>query len=127
MASALGPLEKRVLETLWQQADAVCVRDLQPTFSKIAYTTLMTTLDRLYRKEILSREKRGRAFFYRPRLTRSEYESEVATDALRAVLDRDSHSLRPLLSFFVDAVGDKDDGLLKDLEVLARARRLQRA
>ena len=45
------------------------VRDLTPGFPDIAYTTLMTTLDRLHRKGVLDREKQGRAFVYRPRLT----------------------------------------------------------
>ena len=42
------------------------VRELTPDFPDIAYTTLMTTLDRLYRKGVLAREKQGRAFVYRP-------------------------------------------------------------
>jgi len=56
-----GPLEWRVLEALWERGDAASVRDLQPRFSDIAYTTLMTTLDRLHRKGVLDRTKQGRA------------------------------------------------------------------
>ena len=121
----LGPLEKRVLDTLWERGDAACVRDLQAGFSEIAYTTLMTTLDRLYRKGVLDREKRSRAFFYRPCLMRSQHESEVANALLKA-LDDAGTSLRPLLFFFVNAVGDRDISLLEELEALARARRLLR-
>ena len=119
----LGPLEWRVLEALWARADDASVRDLQPDFSEIAYTTLMTTLDRLYRKKVLSRIKQGRAFLYRPLLTRPEFDSARAADALKVALAGDSHALTPLLSFFVDAVGDRNDALLDELEALVRARR----
>jgi predicted transcriptional regulator len=122
-ADRLGPLERRVLEALWSRPDAASVRDLQPEFQEIAYTTLMTTLDRLHRKGVLGRTKRGRAFLYSPYLTRAELESVMAADALRAVLGGDGSSLRPLLSFFVDAVGERDRDLLDELETLVRARR----
>ena len=53
----LGPLEWRVLDALWQRGTPGTVRDLQPAFADIAYTTLMTTLDRLHRKHVLTRSK----------------------------------------------------------------------
>jgi len=123
VAGRLGPLERRVLEALWTRADSASVRDLQPEFPEIAYTTLMTTLDRLHRKSVLSRSKVGRAFFYQPRLTRPEYDSVRAADALKVVLEGDGAALTPLLSFFVQAVGDRDQDLLDELEALVRARR----
>lgn len=58
----LGPLEKRVLELLWGYGRAVTVRHVQLKFPNLAYTTLMTTLDRLYRKGVLLRRRHGRAF-----------------------------------------------------------------
>jgi acetoin utilization protein AcuA len=115
MASAFGPLEQRVMDTLWDRSDPASVRDLQPGFSQVAYTTLMTTLDRLHRKGLLDRVKHGRAFFYHPRLGRAEYQSTLAADALRVALDGGHGSLRPLLSFFVDAVGEREHQLLLSL------------
>src|SRR5437879_2584327 len=100
----LGPLERRVLEALWKHSEAACVRDLRTKyFSQVAYTTLMTTLDRLYRKGIIDRAKRGRAFFYVPRMKPAEVDSTLAAEALLHALDRNRLSLRPLLSFLVDA------------------------
>src|SRR5215471_6307401 len=107
VAGRLGPLERRVLEALWARSEPASVRDLQPEFSEIAYTTLMTTLDRLYRKNVLARTKEGRAFFYQPRLTRPEYDSVRAANALKVVIDGDAAALTPLMSFFVQAVGDR--------------------
>lgn len=120
-----GPLEWRVLSAVWDRNTPASVRDLQPAFPDIAYTTLMTTLDRLRRKGMLTRAKQGRAFFYLPRLTRPEYESRRATDALRVALDGDPAAVGSLLSFFVEAVGNRDRELLDDLEALVRTRRAE--
>lgn len=124
-AGTFGPLEWRVLEALWSRNSSASVRDLQPEFPDIAYTTLMTTLDRLHRKGVLDRTKRSRAFYYIPRLSRPEFESARATSALRAALSQDQAVVRPLLSFFVDAVGDRDRELLDELEALVHARRAE--
>src|SRR5689334_6838633 len=91
-----GPLEWRVLESLWERTDHASVRDLQPLFPEIAYTTLMTTLDRLFRKGVLSRVKRGRAFLYEPRLSRPEFESARAATALRTAIAGNEGTLTPL-------------------------------
>lgn len=121
----LGPLEWRVLEALWSRTGSMSVRDLQPDFPEIAYTTLMTTLDRLHRKNVLRREKSGRAFLYEPRLSRAEFESARATAAVRTALEGDGESVGLLLSFLVQAVSDRDHELLDDLEALVRARRAE--
>lgn len=122
----LGPLERRVLEALWTRGAEASVRDLQPDFPDIAYTTLMTTLDRLHRKGALVRTKRGRAFYYRPELSRIEFDSARAADALRSALSGKDATLAPLLSFLVDAVGDRDAELLDELESLVRKHRAER-
>jgi predicted transcriptional regulator len=123
IADRFGPLEWRVLEALWDRDASASVRDLQPGFPETAYTTLMTTLDRLHRKGVLDRVKQGRAFYYQPRLTRPQFESARAADALKVVFEGEGSALRPLMSFFVEAVGDRDDELLDELESLVRARR----
>lgn len=124
-AGRFGPLERRVLESLWQRSESASVRDLQPEFPDIAYTTLMTTLDRLFRKDVLERVKQGRAFVYVPRLSRSEFESARAANALRTAIEGDQAALAPLMSFFVEAVSERDQHLLDDLEALVRARRAE--
>ena len=123
LESAFGPLEIRVLNALWARRAPACVRDLQPHFPGIAYTTLMTTLDRLFRKGTLSREKSGRAFFYRPKSTQQELISELAGSTFATLLPGDSAFARPILSMFVDTVSERDKALLDDLEELVRARR----
>jgi predicted transcriptional regulator len=122
----LGPLEARVLDALWTRGCPCNVRDLQPDFPAIAYTTLMTTLDRLHRKGMLVREKSGRAFLYAPRATRDDFRAAIAGGPLVSMLN-DPAGAGPLLSFFVDAVGARDEALLDELERLIREKRREDA
>jgi predicted transcriptional regulator len=119
----LGPLEVRVLDELWARGEGSTVRDLLPAFPGVAYTTLMTTADRLFRKGLLAREKQGRAFAYTPRWSRAELSVRRAGSALATLLPGDSGSLRPLISMFVDEVSRRDLALLDELEVLIRLKK----
>lgn len=125
LQASFGHLEVRVLEVLWARERDTRVRDLQPDFPQLAYTTLMTTLDRLYRKGVLDRTKSGRAFLYRPRYSRDELRSGLAESALGSLLEGDPISARPMLSCFVDAVSRRDRALLDELERLVREKRQQ--
>ncbi len=123
LEAAFGPLELRVLQALWRHARPATVRDLHGEFSAIAYTTLMTTLDRLHRKGVLDRRKEERAFAYWPRSSRDALQSELAHATLADLLQSDESSLRPIISMFVDAVSAKDAALLDELEALVREKR----
>ncbi len=119
----LGPLEQQVLETLWERRGEHTVRDLHSAFPRIAYTTLMTTLDRLFRKGVLERVRVGRAFAYRARWTRNELAVVLARQAMGTLLPRERDALRPVMSCFVDLVKTRDPALLDELEALVRERR----
>lgn len=70
-----GELENQVLEILWSHDGPMTPRDVHDILSedrKLAYTTAMTILVRLWEKGLLSRERRGRAFAYRPVLSRDD-------------------------------------------------------
>lgn len=123
LEARFGPLEIRVLEALWTRPAAACVRDLQPDFPGVAYTTLMTTLDRLFRKGALTRTKSGRAFYYTPAATHDEMMSALAGSTFKTLLPSDTSAMRPILSMFVDTVGRQDEALLDELEALVRERR----
>jgi predicted transcriptional regulator len=123
LEAAFGPLELRVLEALWRQPGPATVRDLHGDFPAIAYTTLMTTLDRLHRKGVLDRQKEGRAFAYWPRTSRDALQSQLAHATLADLLQSDQQVIRPIMSMFVDAVSAKDAALLDELEALVREKR----
>jgi predicted transcriptional regulator len=121
LAAIFGTLELRVLEALWRRAGEASVRDLLQDFPQAAYTTLMTTLDRLHRKGVLERRKDGRAFLYKPVSSREQMESGLLTRALQPLLE--GHDPRPILSFFVEEVSRQDERLLDELERLVREKR----
>ena len=122
LASHFGALELRVLDAVWRhQGREVSVRDLQPDFPASAYTTLMTTMDRLHRKGVLERRKVGRAFVYQAVDSREEMESGLMARALKPLLE--GANAEPILSFFVEEVSRQDDRLLDELERLVREKR----
>jgi predicted transcriptional regulator len=123
-SSQLGPLEERLLEALWRRGHAT-VRDLvndNGACQDLAYTTVMTTLDRLFKKNLLSRQAEGRAFRYTPRFTREELHREVAGEAFRQMLDASPASSLPL-SYLVEILSERDAQLLDDLRQVVEAKR----
>lgn len=123
-SSQLGPLEERLLEALWERGHAT-VRDLvDGACQDLAYTTVMTTLDRLFKKNLLSRHAEGRAFRYAPRFTREELHREVAGEAFRQLLDASPASSLPL-SYLVEILTERDAHLLDDLRQVVEAKRRQ--
>jgi predicted transcriptional regulator len=124
LESALGQLERGILERLWSLRREASVRELQDEFSgTLAYTTLMTTLDRLFKKGLLDRRREGRAFLYRPRVTPEQLRQELAADVIDSLLGQGSEAARPVMSTFIDAVEVRDAALLDELERLIRARK----
>jgi predicted transcriptional regulator len=121
--AALGRLERAVMDTVWQ-GGAFAVRDVQQRLERpVAYTTVMTTLDRLYKKGLVQRVREGRAFVYAAAVQRHELETTMTTGLLNGMLERGSNAARPFLSNLVDVVGDKDNELLDELERLVRDKR----
>ncbi|PYS93463.1 MAG: CopY family transcriptional regulator [Acidobacteria bacterium] len=121
---ALGKLERAVMQAAWRRG-MVSVRDVHEDFGgRIAYTTLMTTLDRLYKKNLLDRRKDGRAFIYAPRVSPEELERGIAQDVIDALLGR-GDAAEPLLACIVEAVSERDRELLDELERLVKEKRRQ--
>ena len=120
---SLGSLERDVMALVWEQEE-ITVRDACDRFgSAIAYTTIMTTMDRLFRKGLLARRKVGRAFVYRATASRKEIEGAVATELVHSLIESQTSEPLPILSSLVDAVSDRDRALLDELERLIREKR----
>jgi predicted transcriptional regulator len=120
---ALGPLELSVMEVVWQ-AGACNVREVVQQLDRdLAYTTVMTTMDRLYKKGLLDRTKCDRAFIYSQRVSKDEWERQRTDDLLAGFLTGEQPSRELLLSCLVDAVGEHDPDLLDQLEVKIQAKR----
>lgn len=87
----LGQLESAVMECVWSAGNPVSVRDVLEVLSQeraIAYTTVMTVMDNLRSKGLLTRKKHGKAYRYRPDLTREQYTAAYMQLVLAAGSDR---------------------------------------
>lgn len=118
----LGPLEQRLLREMWSRGNATVRELLQQANLNIAYTTVMTTMDRLYKKHLLRREADGRAFRYAPRVTQEEMQRAAAGQAIRQLLESGAASSLPL-SYLVEAVSEHDAQLLDELQDLVEQKR----
>lgn len=81
----LGELETRVMDVLWHTPDALSVRQVHDTLSdekELAYTTVMTVLDRLAKKSIVSRTREGRQWLYRPARRREDLVAQQMLELL---------------------------------------------
>ncbi|WP_223399279.1 BlaI/MecI/CopY family transcriptional regulator [Nocardioides rotundus] len=96
----LGSLEAVVMKCLWAHDDPQPVRTVHEHISEdrdIAYTTVMTVMDNLHRKGMVTRTRVGRAYHYLPAQTREEYTASLLEDALADGGDR-----QHVLMHFVD-------------------------
>ena len=108
---------------MWRDGEATVRQVHELIGGSKAYTTVMTTLDRLYKKGLLARRKSSRAFLYSPRVTREEFEQGVAEGIFQALLSRAAGEAEPLLACLVDAVVERDRELLDELDRLVRRKR----
>jgi predicted transcriptional regulator len=121
----LGALELAVLDRLWSagSADVGQMHAAVGAPRRLASNTIQTTLERLVRKGLAEREKIGRAFRYRPRVSRAEW----LTAALGELLDGTPGADASLaLSAFVDLTERTGEANLAALEELVRRRRRER-
>jgi predicted transcriptional regulator len=120
---SLGRLEFRLMQILWSRGESN-VRDVVQELDRpLAYTTVMTTLDRLYKKGLLDRRMPDRAFLYSARMSQQEWERTLAERMLAGFLAGPQRSRELLLSSFLDAVGEHDALLLDELEKKIRKKR----
>ncbi|MCZ2404448.1 BlaI/MecI/CopY family transcriptional regulator [Paenarthrobacter sp. Z7-10] len=116
----LGELEQAVMDRMWSWDHPVAVREVLEDLQRgrnLAYTTVMTVMDTLHRKGILTRHKEGRAFIYRPALTREQHTAAFMGEVLAGGSDR----TLTLLHFFeqmpaaeVARLRDALDGRVQD-------------
>lgn len=123
LIASLGSLERRTMREIWRLKEA-SVRQIFDAFDgEAAYTTVMTTLDRLYKKDLLARRKEGRAFLYSARFSPEELEHGLTRDVIGSLLETGDARIEPILACIVDAVSEHDLVLLDELERLVREKR----
>ena len=122
----LGELEKLVLHYLWQQ-DSADVKRVFAHFEKLrggSLNTYQSTLDRLFKKGLLSRQKVGYAFHYQAKVERHELIAQLIKSVTSDFVSDDESSLVAAFSSISDEL---DDEQLNKLELLIEQQRLKLA
>lgn len=121
----LGELELSVMEALWLSPGqgARALHQVLPESQRSSLSTVQSTLERLYRKGLLERTKQSHAYFYSPKVQRSELLGRLIGGVIKQL---HNGSLEPILSSFVDFADRIDDSTLDQLEELIHERRSQR-
>ena len=117
----LGPLEAEIMDHAWKQEEPLTVREVVDSVGArhdLAYTTVMTVMERLVNKGFLVRRKVGRAYSYEPWMSRDDYSAGLVRAVLAASRDR-----RSVLLGFVRSVREDD---LKELERLVKQAQRER-
>ncbi|QBQ55189.1 BlaI/MecI/CopY family transcriptional regulator [Nitrosococcus wardiae] len=123
-SSYLGELEIAVLEHLWS-AGALEAKGVHQGIGiqrGISLNTVQSTLERLYRKKLLSREKVRHAYVYAPTVQREELMAQWVGQVVHVLSEGKGHDL---LSAFVDFAARVDEHSLDRLEQLIAERRKQ--
>lgn len=109
--NTLGELEREVMNQLWTADTPLSVRTVMALLPNqdLAYTTVMTVLDRLGRKNFVTRERSGRAFLYSPVHGRDELTSEL----MSAVLDRAGPDRTAALVHFTEGVTPEEAAAMR--------------
>ncbi len=118
----LGDLEADVMSVVWEkdQATVQDVLDALAPHRALAYTTVMTVMTRLSEKGLLSREKAGRAFIYRPAVPQERAAGSLLQSLVRRLYDG---ATTKAIAQLLETEQDVDDAELERLEQLIRARR----
>jgi len=106
-----GELEAVIMDRLWEWGRPALVREMVDDLHRdrpLAYTTVMTVMENLYRKGWLRRERDGRAWRYEPTRSRSAYTAALMNDALGTSTDR-----RTALAHFVLQMSPHDVTMLQ--------------
>ena len=122
--AGLGQLETSVLEALWRSGEPKSVRDVLADLGAkraLAYTTVLTVLDRLHDKRLVVRHREGKAFYYAPRLSREEFLGQRAARMLSEATPN-----RSLVLAFLDSAERASPELIAELESLVAERRRRR-
>ena len=101
----LGPLEGDIMEVIWQQGPTT-VSNVHKTLREtkdIAYTTVMTTMSRLAKKNLLNQDKSSPSYVYSAALGKSDFERYVVTGIIHALLNDYGDSF---VDCFVEVLGE---------------------
>lgn len=110
----LGKLESKVMQVVWDKGEA-SIGQVQKELSRkdsLAFTTVMTTMNRLVVKGLLKKKKGGRYWLYTPKLSKEEFTKSFSRQVVKGLLDDFG---KYAIAHFVREVKEADRELLKEL------------
>ncbi|MCR9161293.1 MAG: BlaI/MecI/CopY family transcriptional regulator [Nannocystaceae bacterium] len=120
----LFDLEADIMDLVWSESwDTFSVQEVVDGLSgqrDLAYTTVLTTVRRLFDKGILDRVRDGRRYLYRSKMSREQFHEQLAQELMRSL---PAAGREAALAALVDQVAEDDDEALDRLEAMIRARR----
>lgn len=123
----LGALETQVMQVIWEASRPQSVQEVREELAargkEVAYTTVMTTLGRLYAKGLLDREVHGKAYYYRARVSRRELADSVTRQVLSGLV---SSFAEPAIAYFVEALEEQAPDKLDALAQMVERKRAER-
>ncbi len=121
----LGELEKRVLQYLWEATEA----DAKQTHTALTkrrggtLNTIQSTLDRLFKKDLLTRQKQGHAYYYRAKVARKELIAQLIQNVTSDFIGEGEDHLIAAFSSF--SAGLDDDKLSQFEKLIQQQRQLR--
>lgn len=123
----LGTLEAQVMQVMWEAPRAQSVQEVRDALAahgkEAAYTTVMTTLSRLYAKGLLERETESKAYFYRARVSRGELTDSVTRQVMSGLV---GSFAEPAIAYFVEALEEQAPEKLDALAAMLERKRAER-
>ena len=89
LGRVLGDLEKSVMDVLWEMSEATG-REVFEEIEKekpVAFTTVLTVMDRLLKKGLIKRIKKGGLYVYKTTLSKDDFVKQVSEEVLQGILD----------------------------------------
>jgi predicted transcriptional regulator len=121
LARLFGELEAQIVEAMWH-LEVASVQDVCDYLGEVNYKTIMTVMNRLVQKEVLTRRRQGRAFVYRPAADRDTFLARVFRSVAYGLLG-DFGELA--LAQIVETAGEVDPALLDELEQMVQQKRAE--
>ncbi len=121
MRNKLGELELAIMDFIWKRAKAITVPEVHEHLlskRKLAYTSTMTVMGRLFEKGLLDRNEERRPYVYEAAISREDYSADLMVGVLAELGNR-----KAALSRFVERISPKDAQLLGELAAEAKRRR----
>lgn len=110
-----GPLEAKIMETLWN-GNEMSIKEVQQTIEKekaINFNTVMTVMNRLVEKSVLQKRHEGRTSYYKPIKTKEEFIDEQSKKLTENLLDEFGGVV---VNHMLDTLHEVDQSLIEKLE-----------